>query len=113
MRIQPQDPTGKLRPGMLATVGIVTASKSDALLIPRDAVVGTPTPNAAATVVALSDQRAQRLAVTLGLVSDQVVEVVSGLAEGQVVATANVNGLQTGDAVVPELRTAQAVTRVE
>jgi RND family efflux transporter MFP subunit len=113
VRIAPQDPAGKLRPGMLATVSIVTGTKSDALLIPREAVVGTPTPNAAATVVAVSDQRAQRLAVKLGLVSDQLVEVVSGLAEGQVVATANANGLKTGDAVVPELRTAQVVTGVE
>jgi RND family efflux transporter MFP subunit len=110
VRIQPQDDAGKLKPGMLAQVGIITATQSDALLVPRDAVVGTPAPNSTATVVTVDGGTAQRTIVQLGLVNDSVVQINSGLADGQVVATGNANGLKTGDAVVPQVRTAVAST---
>jgi multidrug efflux pump subunit AcrA (membrane-fusion protein) len=113
VRVQPQDDGGKLKPGMLAQVGIITATQSDALLVPREAVIGTPASNAQATVVVLDGGRAQRTSVTLGLVSDRSVEVKSGLNDGQVVAIGNTNGLNNGDAVVPQLRTALAPTGVQ
>jgi hypothetical protein len=76
--------------------------------VPREAVLGTPAPNALATVVTLDDNRAERKSVRLGLVTDQVVEVTSGLADGQLVAVGNASGLNNGDAVVPQLRTTVA-----
>jgi hypothetical protein len=70
-------------------------------------------PNGQATVVTLDGGRAQRTPVRLGLVNDQVVQISSGLGPGQVVAIGNTNGLNTGDVVVPQLRTAVASTGVQ
>ena len=113
VRIQPQDDTGRLRPGMLAQVSIVTGVQPNALLVPREAVLGSPLPNGQATLVTLDGGRAERKSVRLGLVNDQVVEVSSGLSDGQVVAIGNASGLNTGDVVVPQLRTALASLGVQ
>jgi RND family efflux transporter MFP subunit len=113
VRIQPQDDAGKLRPGMLAQVSIVTALQTDALLVPREAVLGTPTPNTQATVVSLDGNRVERKTVRLGMVNDQNVEIASGLSDGQMVAIGNASGLNNGDAVVPQLRTALASLGVQ
>ena len=53
-------PAGRLRPGMLAQVSIVTGNQTNALLVPREAILGTPVPNGQATVVTLDGSRAQR-----------------------------------------------------
>jgi HlyD family secretion protein len=95
---------------MLAQVSIVTGAQSNALLVPREALLGTPTPNGLATVVTLDGGRAERKSVRLGLVTDQSVEVTSGLVDGQVVAIGNASSLNNGDAVVPQLRTALATS---
>ncbi|HEX8967470.1 MAG TPA: efflux RND transporter periplasmic adaptor subunit, partial [Chloroflexota bacterium] len=113
VRIQPRDDAGKLKPGMLAQVSIITATQSNVLLVPREAVVGTPAPNRQATVVILDGGRAQRTTVQLGLISDSNVQVSTGLQDGQVVAIGNANGLNNGDAVVPQLRTALASMGVQ
>jgi len=112
VRIRPRDDAGKLKPGMLAQVTIITATQSDALLVPREAVVGTPAPNSQATLVTLDGGHALRTIVQLGLVSDRAVQVNSGLSDGQVVAIGNANGLNNGDVVVPQLRTALASSGV-
>jgi RND family efflux transporter MFP subunit len=108
VRIEPKDDGGRLRPGMLAQVSIITGTQANALLVPREAVLGSPTPNGQATIVTLDGGRAKRTAVRLGLVNDQVVEVSSGLSDGQVVAIGNASGLNNGDVVVPQMRTALA-----
>jgi len=113
VRIEPKDDGGRLRPGMLAQVSIITGAERNALLVPREAVLGSPTPNGQATVVTLDGARAERRTVRLGLVNDQVVEVSSGLSDGQVVAIGNAAGLNNGDVVVPQLRTALAPLGVQ
>ena len=104
VRIQPQAAAGKLKPGMMAQVSIITATQSDALLVPREAIVGAASPNSPATLVTLDNGRADRVTVQVGLVGDRTVQVSSGLNDGQIVAVGNANGLNTGDAVVPQLR---------
>jgi multidrug efflux pump subunit AcrA (membrane-fusion protein) len=113
VRIQPQDDASRLKPGMLAQVSIITATQSDALLVPREAVVGTPAANSSATLITLDGGHAQRTTVQLGLVGDRLVQINSGLSDGQVVAIGNANGLNTGDAVVPQLRSTLAATGVQ
>jgi RND family efflux transporter MFP subunit len=108
VRIQPDDQSGKLRPGMLAQVSIVTGMQPDALLVPREALLGTPTSNGQATLVTLDGGRAARTSVRLGIVGDQMVQVTSGIVDGQIVAVGGVNGLNDGDVVVPQMRTALA-----
>jgi RND family efflux transporter MFP subunit len=110
VHIQPQDDAGRLKPGMMAQVNIITATQSGALLVPRDAIAGSPAPNTTATVVSVDNGRAQRTTVQLGLVNDQVVQISSGLSDGQVVAVGNTSGLNNGDVVVPQLRAPLALT---
>ena len=104
VRVQPKDDSGRLKPGMLASVSIVTASQRDALLVPREAVIGTPASNGSATLVTLDDGHAHRVPVQLGLVNDTAAQVSSGISDGQVVAVGNAGGLNNGDVVVPQLR---------
>jgi RND family efflux transporter MFP subunit len=113
VRIQPQDDAARLKPGMMAQVNIITATQSGVLLVPREAVVGTPSRDSTATLVTLDGGHAQRTTVQLGLVNDHMVQISSGLNDGQVVAIGNASGLNTGDAVVPQLRTALAPTGVQ
>ncbi len=112
VRVQPKDDGGKLLSGMLAQVSFVTAQKPSALVIPRTAISGTPSPNAQAQVVTIDNGgKVQRAAIQLGLVTDTQAEVVSGLAEGQLVAASNAAGLNDGDIVVPQVETRTALAR--
>ena len=98
-----------LYPGMQAVLTIV-ATKPDALVVPRAAVIGPLVSGAQATVVALADGRANYKAVRLGLVDVQQAEITSGLQEGELVAVANASGLINGQAVVPQPGTAHDMT---
>ena len=102
VRIEPQDPDGKLRPGMLAQVGVLTSAKPDALVVPRAAVSGNPAPGAKTTILVVdAGNRVHPQAVTLGTVAESTVEVAGGLADGQVVVTGSTAGLSDGDTVNP------------
>jgi RND family efflux transporter MFP subunit len=107
--IQPQDDSGQLKPGMMAQVSIITGSQSNVLLVPTQAVLGTPAPNSAATVVTLDGNVAHHTTVQLGLVNPSVVQVSGGLSEGQVVAVGNTGGLNNGDVVAPQMQTQTAL----
>ena len=113
VHIDPKDVGNKLRAGMMAQINIVTSAQPNALMVPREAIVGSLSPNAPATVITLDGGKAQRTNVQTGLVSDQYVQITSGLADGQVVAVGNSNGLNSGDVVVPQLRTALAPPGVQ
>jgi RND family efflux transporter MFP subunit len=102
VRIDVQDPDGKLRPGMLAQVGVVTAAKQGALVVPRAAVSGSPAPGAQTTVATVdAGNRLHRQPVTIGVVAGDALEIASGLAEGQQVITGPTAGLNEGDTVNP------------
>jgi membrane fusion protein (multidrug efflux system) len=95
------DSSGKLKPGMQAAVTIVTAQKQDALLVPRQAIVGQVAPGGQTNLVIVDGERAQRLPVQLGMITDTMVEVIGGLDEGQLVAIGGASALKTGDTVLP------------
>jgi RND family efflux transporter MFP subunit len=106
VRIEPQDTGGKLRAGMFARLNIVTAQKQDALVVPKTAVLSA-TPGSALTqpMVLLIDPTGviHRQPVQLGLQNDQQAEILSGLDDGQLVATSNVSDLADGDVVSPQI----------
>src|SRR5262249_46038140 len=113
VRIEPRDDAGRLRPGMLANVSIVTGSQPNAIVVPREAVVGSPVSNGQATIVTIDGGRVERKTVQVGLIGDALVQITSGLAEGQLVAVGNASGLNSGDVVVPQMRTALATVGVQ
>lgn len=69
-----------LKPGMSVEANIVTREKANALLIPTDAVQGS-------VVFVVDSGRARRREVTLGVRGTRTIEVLSGLNDGERVAS--------------------------
>jgi RND family efflux transporter MFP subunit len=101
VRIQPVDQEGVLRAGMSATVSIVTASHPDVLVVPRSALLSTPQP---ALVTLDAANHVHVTPVRIGIQTGQLVEIIGGVSDGQLVATSNVTDLREGDLVMPQLQ---------
>ena len=76
-------PTGLL-PGMTASVALSSASRSNVLAVPVAAVTGT---GDTTTVTVLTNGKPVVTPVTTGLTTSSLVEIASGLTEGQTVVT--------------------------
>ncbi|HJV93223.1 MAG TPA: efflux RND transporter periplasmic adaptor subunit, partial [Azonexus sp.] len=83
---------GKLRPGMFVRVRLLFGERKAVLLVPEQAVV----PGAQPAVYRVVDGKATLLKVRLGVRRAAQVEVVEGLAEGDVVITAGQLKLREG-----------------
>ena len=68
-----------LKAGVFAQVEIQPQPKRGVLLVPRDAV---RTEDGRTRVMVIQDGRSEAVVVEVGLLSDQVAEVVHGLSEG-------------------------------
>ena len=86
-----------LQPGNLVTVAFTSDTRKGALILPRSAVPDI-TQETEIDVFRLKDGRAERRRVTLGLILEDRVEILSGLAESDSVILAG-GGLKDGDAV--------------
>ena len=93
-RVDVQDPRTKLKSGLHAQVAIAGARRSGALIVPREAVIGT----ADTSVMTVVDGRAHLQPVQVGVQDGRSVEVVQGLAEGTEVILAPA-GILDGDVV--------------
>jgi RND family efflux transporter MFP subunit len=78
-----------LKPGMSVEANIVTREKPNALLIPADALQGT-------AVFVLDGDHAKRREVKIGIRGTRTVEVLSGIAEGERVASPAATDLKDG-----------------
>lgn len=87
---------GRLRPGLFARVRLELGRRDGVLLIPEEAIVADAK---APFVFRVVDGRALRTPVATGLRRDAQVEIVSGLAAGDVVVTAGQQKLRDGAAV--------------
>ncbi len=99
-QVRNQDTT--LRPGMFTRVRLITRDQADALVVPEQALVPQGTEQFVFKVV---DGKATRVKVVTGQRRDSKVEIVSGLAAGDLVVTAGQLKLRDGLAVrvtVPE-----------
>jgi RND family efflux transporter MFP subunit len=85
---------GSVLPGMFGTASIVLETRQDALAAPVQAVSGH---NTAPTVFLLNTGRTlEERAVTLGMETPNLLEITSGLAEGDLVVIGNRGGLKPG-----------------
>jgi multidrug efflux pump subunit AcrA (membrane-fusion protein) len=83
----------ELKPGMFATARIEQSKKDPAVLVPETAVRVV---SGTGRVFVINGDRAEERIVTTGQKVDTLVEVVSGLKNGERVATANVGQLVDG-----------------
>lgn len=90
------NPDGRLRPGMFARVTLVVSRKSDALLIPEQALLAR---GGKSFVYTVEDGRAVETEVEIGQRKPGEVEVVAGLREGQTIVTSGLQRIGNGAAV--------------
>lgn len=91
------DESLKLKPGMFVEVRIVIGVKEGVLVIPRKAILFKQNK----TFVFVMDRRSQvaQQEVTLGLMEEDLVEITSGLKEGNVIVVVGVESLKDGQRV--------------
>lgn len=97
------NPDRILRPGMFIEARLATATRSNAVVVPEDAVQPLRTAN---VVWAVANGRASRRVVQLGARSQGVVEVVSGVRAGEQVVVAGLERMAEGMPIAPRPRVA-------
>ena len=91
----------RLKPGMYARVILVVGNKSEALVVPREAVVIRTSARGVFRVdTGGAAPTAQFVSLVTGLEDERHVEVVDGLSEGDLVVTTGAAGLQHGDPIL-------------
>lgn len=86
VRVTLDNPNHELRPGMYATVNILTTPVADAVLVPREALIDTGTRQIA--FVAKSEGHFDPRKVRMGRMGDDDrVQILEGLAPGELVVT--------------------------
>ena len=80
-RIELDNPSGQLVPGMFATLNFNSATRKDILLVPSEAVIATGTRSV--VMVAQGDGKFLPVDVEIGTESDGQTEIIKGLEVGQ------------------------------
>ena len=84
---------GRLRPGMFASVFLEMANRPDALVVPKAALALDSLGN---TVFVAADGTAERRDLELGFRNDELLEVLSGVEEGETLVVVGQDGLSDG-----------------
>ena len=101
IEIEVPNPDFRLKPGMYARVSLVVGNKSQALVVPREAVVIRTSARGVFRVdTGGGAPTAQFVSLAIGLEDELHVEVVEGLTEGDRVVTTGAAGLQHGDPIL-------------
>lgn len=87
---------GKLRPGMFVRVRVIVGERTNALLVPEEAIVPQGSEFFIYKVV---DGQARRVPVKIGVRRDALVEIVDGLTTGDQVVTAGMRLSRDGQPV--------------
>jgi len=87
---------GKLRPGMFVRVRVIVGERTNALMVPEEAIVPQ---GAEFHVYKVVDGQARRVPVRIGVRRDALVEIVDGLAPGDQVVTAGMRLSRDGQPV--------------
>jgi HlyD family secretion protein len=96
VRLRVAEPPPFLRPDMTVSVNVEVGQRAEAIVIPADAVRDAA---GDAWVLVVSNGRAERRSVKLGLRGDGLVEVLEGLAPGDAVVPASAGSVAPGERV--------------
>jgi RND family efflux transporter MFP subunit len=91
-----QNVDGLLKPGQFATVRITQSQPENAVMIPVSAVKAVADTN---VVFIVKEGQVREQIVQLGLLENNMIQVKTGVVEGEVVATSNVDQLTDGSFV--------------
>jgi len=91
------NPDGAVQTGILVEVELQVANSQSALALPRDALVGLG--GAHPYLWVLDGDRAERREVPVGLITEEWVEVLDGVSEGDWVVVRGQNLLQEGEKI--------------
>jgi RND family efflux transporter MFP subunit len=94
--IIPDNPEGRLMPGMFAQVRVTAVERNSATLVPKEAVIQQD--NQAIVYVA-AEGRAEQRVVQVGVSDEKNTEILSGIAPGEQVVVVGSYGLRDGQAV--------------
>ena len=97
IEIEIPNPGYRLKPGMYARVSILTDTTKDALVVPSDAVVDLGGRRGVFTPL---NESAVFRALQIGTEAGNIVEILGGLAEGDVVVTTGAGALRDGDRIL-------------
>ena len=101
IEIEVPNPDFRLKPGMYARVSLVVGNKSQALVVPREAVVIRTSARGVFRVdPGDGSPTAQFVSLVIGLEDELHVEVIEGVSEGDRVVTTGAAGLQHGDPIL-------------
>ena len=97
IRLRFTNPDSRIKAGMFATISLITNKKTDIPIIQRTSVIST---YGSWIVFVVDDENtARRREVTLGLDSEDYIEILSGVSLGENVVSAGQNFLSDGDSV--------------
>ncbi|HWQ80352.1 MAG TPA: efflux RND transporter periplasmic adaptor subunit, partial [Anaerovoracaceae bacterium] len=88
--------SGKLNSGTFGLIEIPDPVKRQVIAVPIEALTGS---EGDYSVFVMKDNTARKIAVELGGINDETAEITSGLQEGDLIITTNLNFLQDGDKV--------------
>ncbi|HEU4779460.1 MAG TPA: efflux RND transporter periplasmic adaptor subunit [Steroidobacteraceae bacterium] len=94
--LEVNDPNGDLKPGMFSRVGIVFERHTQALTIPRIALLDT---DGASNVFVVAGGKAEQRAIKTGLSNAGKIQVTDGLTGTEQVVVVGQNGLKDGNPV--------------
>ena len=97
IEVEIPNPGYRLKPGMYARVSITTDTTKDALVVPADAVVDLGGRRGVFTPL---NESAVFRALQVGTEAGNIVEVLGGLTEGDVVITTGAGALRDGDRIL-------------
>ncbi len=97
MEIEIPNPAKRLKPGMYARVSLITDTKTDALVVPKSAIVDVSGRRGVYTV---DNRQAVFRPVTVGIEDAERIEITGGVAEGEEVVSIGASSIRDGDPVL-------------
>ena len=94
--IEAYDESLRMKPGMFVEVRIIVGQKENILVIPRKAILYKQNKT---FVFVLNRMQAEQREITIGLLEEDMVEIVDGLEEGELIVTVGIESLKDGQRV--------------